>query len=143
MDPLNISASIIAILQLSASVIGFINDVKGYDDDRTRIPAEIASTQGFLYILKDKAERAPCEEFWGTMRSLNLPNGPLEQFKLALERLESKLQPDKGLKKIRKALTWPLQKGEVQDILSTIERQKSIFLLAITNNHMYVRCPRC
>src|SRR5208282_5429659 len=104
-DPLSITASIIAILQLSATVIQYINDTKGSGDDRNRILIEIASTQGFLYALKDKEERSRCgDEVVQTMKSLSLPNGPLEQFKQALERLVSKLEPEGYLKKHLKVL---------------------------------------
>jgi hypothetical protein len=62
------------------------------------------------------------------MRTITAPNGPLEQFKISLERLASKAG---------KALVWPFQKGEVNDVLVAIERQKSCFILAQQNDHMY------
>ena len=70
------------------------------------------------------------------MKSLNVPTGPLEQFKIALEHLASKLAPVDGLRKVGKALAWPFQKTEIQDILNMIERQKSLFNLALQNDHM-------
>jgi hypothetical protein len=48
------------------------------------------------------------------------------------------LIPQKGLKKLSKALCWPFEKGEIKDILGTIERQKSLFSLALQNDNMYV-----
>lgn len=67
-----------------------------------------------------------------------MPNGPLEQFKAALETLAAKLAPADGLKKLRKSLMWPFQEKEIKDILSTIERQKALFGLARQNDHLYV-----
>lgn len=65
-----------------------------------------------------------------------MPKGPLEQFKAALEQLASKLASVKGLKKVEKNLIWPFQEQEVTEILSTIERQKSLFALIVINDHV-------
>lgn len=93
-DPLSISASIIAVLQLTGTVVQYLNDAKGASEDRQRILAEISSTSGVLYLLKDLAERAQLEDGWSvTMKSLNLPRGPLDKFKMILEKLASKLKP--------------------------------------------------
>jgi hypothetical protein len=138
-DPLSISASIIAILQLTGTVVQYLNDAKGASEDRQRILAEISSISGVLFLLKDLAERAQWEEGWSmTIKSLNLPGGPLEKFKMMLQKLTSKLKPAEGVKKVGKALIWPFQKGEINEILSTMERQKTFFNLALQNDHMYV-----
>lgn len=137
MDPLSIAASTIAVIQLAANVIQYIIDAKDAGDDRQRILYEITSVHGFLYLLKNKAEQPQWDEtFFETMKSLNAFRGPLEQFKIVLERLATKLRPTQGLKKFGKALTWPFQKQEIEDILSSIERQKSLFSLALQNDHM-------
>lgn len=134
-DPLSFTASVVAILQFSTSVISFISAAKGSHNDRIRILAEIASTQGILYSLKGKVEKAQCGDgIEETMASLGVPEGPLDQFKNALECLASKLEPAEGLKKVGKSLIWPFQKEDIKEILSTIERLKSIFLLALTND---------
>lgn len=135
-DPLSITASIIAIIQLTQQVIGYVIDVKNSSDDSKRILNELASAHTFLFLLEDKAKRSGTQ--WDkTMRSLVTPNGPLEQFKNALELLASKLGPRKGLKKVKKALSWSFQKREIKEILGTIERQKTLFILALHNDHMY------
>lgn len=78
MDPLGVSASIIAVLRVSGTV------------------------------------QRP---------SFSMPNGPIQQFRAALEILELILVPVKGWKKVGKAFTWPLERTETLRILSTIERQ--------------------
>jgi hypothetical protein len=136
-DPLSISASIVAILQLAGTVVQYLNDVRGAPDDRRRLLGEISSTIGVLYTLKDQAERTQWGNPWSnTMRSLNQPTGPLEQFKTALEQLVCKLLPVKGLKKVETAFSWPFQKGEIKTILNSIERQKTLFILALQNDSM-------
>jgi hypothetical protein len=138
-DPLSISASIIAVIQLSGTVIEYLNGVKAASEDRRRLLDEVASISGFLYILKDRAAQSQQGNSWSsTLKSLDGPKGPLAQFKIALERLTSKLAPVVGLRKAGKAITWPFQKEEIKELLATIERQKSLFSLALQNDHMCV-----
>jgi hypothetical protein len=139
-DPLSVSASIVAVLQLTGTVVQYLNDVKEAPKDRQTILSELSelsAASGILYLLRDFAERPQYGDAWSvTIRSLNVPNGPLDQFKLAFELLTTKLAPVDGLKKMRKALAWPFQKTEIQSVIGMIERQKSIFNLALQNDHM-------
>lgn len=137
-DPLSISASITALLQLTSTVIQYLSGVKGAPEDRQRILSELASVIGFLYTLEDQADKAKQGDQWSsTLQSLNVPKGPLDQLRRALERLSSKLAPSAtGLKKVSKAITWPFQKEEIREILGSIERQKALFNLARQNDHM-------
>jgi len=54
-----------------------------------------------------------------------------------LKRLEKKLVPSKGWKKVSTTITWPFQKEEVKELLDTIERQKTLLILAQQNDHLY------
>lgn len=137
MDPLSISASIVAVLQLTGTIIQYLNTVKGAPKDRQRILLELCNVNGTLYILEERASQAQQGDAWSsTLLSLNKPNGPVEQFKTALERLENKLAPAKGWSKVGKAIVWPFQKEEIKEILNVIERQKTFFNLAQQNDHM-------
>jgi hypothetical protein len=139
-DPASISAIIIAVLQASATVIRFLSETKDARTERERLLNEIVFTQGLLYSLKDKAANQNDSASLKSLASLGVQNGPLDQFKNALERLGKKLRPAHSeLGKFGKSLIWPFQKDEVKDILSTIERQKSFFLLALQNSHLYVQ----
>lgn len=136
-DPLSVTASIIAVLQLTESVVKYLNDAKDASKDCNKFLIEISTVNGLLFSLKDLVGRAELGETWlATTRSLGVPTGPLAQFKSALELLATHLEPVVGLKKAGKALTWPFKKGEVIDILNTIERQKTLFVLALQNDHM-------
>ena len=138
MDPLSVSASITALLQLASTVIQYLNGVKGASEDRRRILSELANVTGILYVLQDQADQAKQDHQWSsTLQSLNLPEGPLGQFRSALERLSSKLAPPTtSLKRLGKAIVWPFQKEEIREILDSIERQKALLNLARQNDHM-------
>ncbi len=136
-DPLSITAGIIAVLQLTATAVKYLNDVKDAPVERQRILMEVMTVSGFLHMLKDQAESMQPEDLHASaLRSLNVPDGPLKQIESALKRLISKLNPARGLKRVSKALTWTLDKGDVNKMLTSIERQKVLFLLAMQNDHM-------
>src|ERR1700737_4234941 len=120
-DPLSISASIIDVIQLTGTVLEFINDVMGASEGRRRILEEVLITHSLLYRLVDQVKEVEAQggdTAWSaTLGSLRVPGGPLEQFKLALERLVSKLKPVEGIPKLGKAFSWPFQKEEVNEIL--------------------------
>ena len=85
----------------------------------------------------DQIKEAEGDDTWSaSLRSLKTPGGPLEQFRVELQRVACKLERVAGVKKFGKAITWPFQKEEVKEILSTIERQKSLFSLALESCNM-------
>jgi hypothetical protein len=138
-EELDITSGIITVVQLAQKVIQYVLEVKEADHDRRHILNEITSAQSFLSLLKDKAECPGARSdaaLFNTLKALNQPNGPLAQFKAALERIASKLKPLKGLKKGYKALAWPFEKGEINEILKGLERQKALFGLALQNDNL-------
>ncbi|KAI9838432.1 MAG: hypothetical protein M1837_002487 [Sclerophora amabilis] len=136
-DPLSITASISSILQVTGTVVQYLNDVKDSTKDRNRLLLEVSSVVGLLYSLKDLAMKAESgDALLASVRSLDSPKGPLEQFKSTLELLGSKLAPAHSSKKVRAAMTWPFQKGEIGEILSAIERHKVLFSLALQRDHI-------
>ena len=137
MDPLSVSASIVALLKLSSTVIGYLSDVKDGPREPQKLRLELCNILPILSILQDEAEQAKSGGRWSsTLLSLDVPNGPIQQFRAALEELESKLSPIKGWTKVGKALTWPFEKKKTTEILGTIERQKLLFTLARQNDHI-------
>ena len=134
-EALGVVGSIVTVLQLSTKVVEYLSTIKDASEDRQRLLAEIYSSIGLLYMLKEQSQRAGPERI-ATTQSLGAPGGPVEQFHHALEELVPKLFPVKGLKKAGKVLSWPFKKEEIMAILRRIERQKSLFSLALQNDHM-------
>lgn len=136
-DPLSITASIIAVLQLTTTVTGYLKDAQGGSDERLRLRDEIRNTVCVLEMLKDRAEEAELQDKWAqSLRSLNSQNGPLTQFSETLELLVSKLAPKDRLRQIVQTLKWPLDKTEFVSVLNSLERQKTLFTLALQCDHM-------
>ncbi|KAH0562943.1 hypothetical protein GP486_002489 [Trichoglossum hirsutum] len=137
MDPLSITASIAALLHLSGAVVQYLNEVKSASSDRQKILDEVVTLSGLLYHLRSLVERNQQTGEWlETMSSLSVPNGPLDRLGGSLGFLSTKLAPQKGLKKVGKAISWPFQGREVKEVLEAMERQKVIIGLAMQNDHM-------
>lgn len=137
MDPVSFAASLAALIQLSTKVAQYLKEVKSGSEDRIRLRDELRGTQCLLEMLQDRMDDAEyLKKDLASIRSLNIPGGPLEQLTKALEQLERKLAPSRRVLQISKALLWPFNKKEINGIFSTIERQKTAFNLAISNDHM-------
>ncbi|KAL8761805.1 MAG: hypothetical protein Q9194_007643 [Teloschistes cf. exilis] len=137
MDPLSVSASIVALFQSTGKVISCLSDIKNGPKELNRIRLEVSNVLSILYMLQDQADQAKQGDvFASTLGSLNVPNGPFQQFRATLERLASKLTPGKGWRKIGSAFQWPLEKEEIREILATTERLKTLFSLARQNDHI-------
>ena len=137
MDPLSISASLTALLQLSSTVIRYLSDVRGGPKELKTVRLELCSILSLLSILQEQAEQANDADPWSSnYMSLNVPNGPIHQFRSALEQLHIKLAPVEGWKKLGKAFIWPFEREEILRILSVIERQKMLFALVRQSDHI-------
>ena len=144
MDPISLTASFITIIQLSASVVEYLKQAKNGSRDRIQLREEVRTVACMLQVLNDRAEDAEDLEYnLASLKSLAGENGPLNQLKCALELLKSKLAPLGKLKQLSQPLMWPFSKGELKDILGTIERQKSMLSLAMENDTMLLPSGLC
>ncbi|KFY30332.1 hypothetical protein V493_01980, partial [Pseudogymnoascus sp. VKM F-4281 (FW-2241)] len=138
MDPLSVTASIIAIVQLTGVIIGYLNDVKDASTDRKQCAIEISNVSNLLVTLIYRLDEASSDGGWYTeVQALAAPSGPIDQYRSALEQLQSKftLTASSRLKKIGSALTWKFSKEEVTNILTRIERLKSLTQIALKVDH--------
>ncbi len=140
MDPLSLTASIIAVLQLSATVVQYLNTAADAGSQKSRLHNEITSCEALLKEIRKNTSgpKAPVdgpdairEQEATTIREQEIKNGPLEELKNALTLLKAKLEPRKGLRNALDVLKWPLEEKGVEKILSSIERQKSLLQLAV------------
>ncbi|RYP63304.1 hypothetical protein DL771_009336 [Monosporascus sp. 5C6A] len=139
MDPLSVVAGIIPILKLSVEVLAYLNDVKDAPKDRTQCAIEISNIYGLLFNLRVRIEDGDFKKPWYTaILSLAVENGALDQFKQALEMLQSKMTDGGRLKKAGEALMWKFKKEEVASILDRMERLKSLVDIALQMDHFSV-----
>ncbi|KAI2475016.1 hypothetical protein Ptr902_13559 [Pyrenophora tritici-repentis] len=116
MDPLSVTASIIAILQLSAKVLSYLNDVKDASKDRVACAVEASNLHNLLFNLRFRLseEGDPSRPWYIAVQALAVKHGPLDQFKQALEMLQAKMTDGGRLKKAGEALMWKFKRRRLQ-----------------------------
>ena len=135
MDPLSMTASIIAIMQLAQSVAGYLNDIKDASKEQVRIATEISSINALLIPLKSRIKDAhPGDPWFAGVQRLGDKGGSLDQFESTLKQLKSKVEQADGYMKAVRVLTWTFNKTEVSAMLSRIERVKTLVILALAND---------
>lgn len=165
-DPLSITASIIAVLQLTQAVIKLCDDVCEANSNATRLRNELSSTNDVLYQLlssaamnaqsysalkqdssqmrRASAGNAPDNaegQVSTPSRTLNMikqPGGPLDQYLDCISVLKTKLMPQTGLRKAKAVIVWPFRKDEINGLVAIIERFKTIFMLTQQEDHVWV-----
>jgi hypothetical protein len=137
MDPLSVTASIIAVLQLSGKVLGYLNDVKDASKDRAKCAVEASNVHSLLINLRFRLEEGSTDAPWYTaVRALGVENGPLDQFKQALEALQTTMTDGGRIQQAGKALVWKFRKEEIASILVRIERLKGLVGIALQMDHL-------
>ena len=133
MDPVSIAGLLKTSLTLTKQVIGYLTDVYNANSERKKFLDEINGTRDLLTQLSLKSEAK-----WGdTMKVLATANGPLEKLETTLNDLENRLRPSGSrLKKFGTALKWPFNKPETENIITSLERSKSLLTLALQRDLM-------
>jgi hypothetical protein len=143
-EALGIVASVIAVLQLAATATKCVKDVKQGSADRLRLRDELRSTTCLLEMIKDRIEDSE-DDIDGdaerilpsSVASLAGEDGPLALFKSILEEIISKLAPQGRLRRHVQPLTWPFDKKDIAELVSTLERLKNYFSLVMQNDLVY------
>lgn len=137
MDSLSATASIIAILQLSTKILGYLSNVKDASKEREKCAIEISNLYSLLLSLRCRLEESSPDTPWHTaVRALTIENGPLDQFKQALELLQTRLVPKGVLEKAGEALAWKFKKEEIAYMLGRTERLKTLVHIALQMDHL-------
>ncbi|OQD94832.1 hypothetical protein PENSOL_c023G07534 [Penicillium solitum] len=135
MDPLSSAASVIAVIQLTGSLVklcgGYIQEVKDAREEIYTLQQTITGLQG---TLQDLLHLLQSNDGMSLLTSSRLASNITHCFS-NLHALEAKLDPGKGKKLMRKvglrALKWPLKRAEVQGAIQNLERFKTSFLLSL------------
>lgn len=148
MDPLSITASLIAVLQISGALISTLYEyrasVKSASADAARIISELNGLRGVLESLLQAVEKESGNVSGGdvsgsrlaTFQALAKPVGELEHCNADLEAVNLKLGGDgagsaSGWRKVKRALEWPFKEKDVEKLLQSVQRAKSTMHLAL------------
>jgi hypothetical protein len=136
MDPLSDAANIISVLQLSAKVLGYLNDVKDAPRDRAKCAIELSNLHSLLVNLRFRLEEGSADTAWyAAVLSLVAKNEPLHQFKQALEQLQNDMTGGDISKTMDDALVWRCKEDEVASMLGRMERLKILIEIALQMDH--------
>ncbi|KAJ5680776.1 hypothetical protein N7536_011915 [Penicillium majusculum] len=135
MDALSSAASVIAVIQVTGSIVKFcgayIHEVK---DARDQIFTLQQVITGLLGTLQDLHKLLQNNGGIALPTSSRLGSNIIDCLS-DLRDLEGKLDPGKGKKLMRKvglrALKWPLKRAELDGFIQNLERYKTSFLLSL------------
>jgi len=165
-DPLSVTTSIIAVLQLSATLVDIACSYKDAAKTKTRILKELASSSASLGIIRNLIESEGDQEWLATTSALAAPSGPLELYAKDLKDLAMMiLPPDVPLRAVISSLTWPPKRKDLDSIqaaskqgfksfirrlkwpldekkadatLQSLANQRTVFSIALENDHLFV-----
>ncbi|KAF3032456.1 hypothetical protein E8E12_001800 [Didymella heteroderae] len=130
-EAVGLVASIIAILELSAKVLGYLNDVKDASTDRARCALEVANVHGLLEKLRRRIEERNDPDSWFQSARDVIKGGLLIQFEAALTKLRVGLTAGGRPRRAAEALRWKFKKEEVRDILDRVARLNVAMITAL------------
>ncbi|KAL9082809.1 MAG: hypothetical protein Q9165_008768 [Trypethelium subeluteriae] len=136
MEPLSVTASIVAVVQLSSEIINYLSDIRDAPEECKRCLIEASHSQNLLLRLRYRLEEGQSGAAWfAEIQKLEDTDSPLSQYKQALEELRLRLQAQDGFRRVKRRLLWKFSKEEVRDILTRMERLKTIISIALENDH--------
>lgn len=155
MEPLSVTASVVAVLQAAEAVISVCCNYRSAAVGSSwEVPRLLEGTRDLRNVLRtlegiaDKAEtgaKAGNSDLPALAQLCHPKTGSLVQCLETLSSLERRLTPPswsgpKGSKRsnLMQALSWPLKKAETERTLERIEYFKSTFNLAVSMDQTYV-----
>ncbi|KAH8691793.1 hypothetical protein BGW36DRAFT_303870 [Talaromyces proteolyticus] len=138
MDGISDTASLAALVELAATIIDYVRKVVDAPIQRKRLLAALIQARGLLSTLVELTNEVGDEDWSYSIQSLSAPYGPLSTFQELLENMTKKLGITPGGKIITafNRLRWPLDQTSLENMITSLEKLKSHFLLAMTNDHI-------
>ena len=153
MDPISLTASIIAILQLTTELIkvtrNVYKDIKNAPKEVDELLNEFTSFSAVLEHLKAIIEEAEADKrfeaarngLYGisktgsrlpTIQEQMKPNGPLATCQREMAAFKTRFDIDTS--RVKRALRWPFEKGEVVALIGRLRNMKSNLDTAIATD---------
>ncbi|KAM7203906.1 Ankyrin repeat-containing domain protein [Rhypophila sp. PSN 637] len=141
MDPISatgLASAIIGLAGTIAKAVNYVNDIKEAPVERAQFACEASSLLALLTALRYRVDEAQSETdpWFSSAQKLGQNGGPLSQLQEHLDKVNNKLTMTSKVKAFAKNLVWTLDKKEVKETLSHIERVRSLVSLALENDHL-------
>ncbi|KAJ5285792.1 hypothetical protein N7524_001098, partial [Penicillium chrysogenum] len=135
MDGLSSAASVIAVIQLTGSLVklcgGYAQEVRHAQNEISTLQKAIA---GLQCTIQDLHKHLQSNEGTVLPTSLRLVSSIIDCLS-DLRALEARLDSGKGTKLMKKvglrSLKWPLKRSEVESVIQNLERYKTSFILSL------------
>ncbi|KAI8660261.1 AAA domain-containing protein [Fusarium keratoplasticum] len=135
MDPLSLTASIVAVLQLSNKATHDLFSAKGATKHQRRLHEEIRGCEGMLLRLLDILEHERLDPArTSTISLLEGPHSPFKRLETLFGSIRVKLAPKQGLARVTSSLAWPFNEKDISDLISAIQREESLLHLMLDND---------
>jgi len=139
-EPLSLAASIIAVIQVTSSVVSLCYDyrssVKNASKEMKQLTDEITSLRDILETILKLVDDGASHPQLSTLQILTKKDGLLLKCKAEMEIVQSDLKPSPsgGLRAMARTLKWPYAKGDVEKKVEQLNRLKSSLTLALTTD---------
>ena len=137
MDPLSVTASAVAVLQLTETIITSCYKYKKSVQDRNKVledlVCEMTALKEILCFLRKVANTGGSDRCKTFVSKLLLDNdGLLCQCKSVLETLQSELETGGPLARMGKVMIWPFRKEDVLKAVNRVRCTREILSFALT-----------
>jgi hypothetical protein len=135
MDPLSMTASIIAVLELTSTLTNYINNVEKATAEQAKVAVEASNLFSLLTSMRFRMEGTRSDDPWfNQVKMLGTYNGPLDQLRETLEEMVETISSSRKRDQIKSALMWKFTKSQVDEMLQRMERLKSLITCALAND---------
>ena len=129
------TASIIAILQLTSTLTNYINNVRKATAEQAKVAVEASNLFSLLTSMRFRVEGTRSDDPWfNQVKMLGTYNGPLDQLRDTLEEMVGTMSSSRKRDQIKSALMWKFTKSQVDEMLQRMERLKSLITCALAND---------
>ena len=129
------TASIIAILQLTSTLTNYINNVRKATAEQAKVAVEASNLFSLLTSMRFRVEGTRSDDPWfNQVKMLGTYNGPLDQLRETLEEMVETISSSRKRDQIKSALMWKFTKSQVDEMLQRMERLKSLITCALAND---------
>ncbi|KAL9082941.1 MAG: hypothetical protein Q9165_008722 [Trypethelium subeluteriae] len=137
MDGLSAAASVIAVLQMTLTITGYLSNVKEAAKERESYAIEASNLYSLLVKLLSRIEADDGSNLpWRKeIETIAGDKGPLGQLRKELARLQPKLVMGGRANKMKARIAWHRVKDEVASAFSKIERLKTQISMVLDLDH--------
>ncbi|TQV95282.1 hypothetical protein IF1G_06269 [Cordyceps javanica] len=139
MDGISSASAVFSLVELAGKTVSYIKQVKAAPQEKEQLLRLVIQSKGLLLTLGELIESIEDESWASTICNLASPDGPFAQYEVILKQIASRLDvrgDGSKIQRIMDRLKWPFSHKEVEEMMTVLEKLKSLFLLATASSHV-------